>query len=98
MFLVFGFRLSLVLCKGKEEIERKNSLISGSSSENLPSSASTPSLYRRLAQTEADTELVPSTITEEVIQASIAETQVNAQELQEKAKVRSKKRNIFVSL
>lgn len=80
--------MSLVLCKGKEEIERKNSFISGSSSEDLPSSSSTPSLYRRLAQTEADTELVPPTITEEVIQASIIETQANAQELQEKAQVR----------
>ena len=84
-------RLSLVLCKGKEEIERKNSFISGSSSENLPSSVSTPSLYRRLAQTEADTELVTPTITEEAIQASIIETQANAEELEEKAKVRLKK-------
>lgn len=81
-------RLSLVLCKGKEDIERKNSFISGSSSEDLPSSVSTPSLYRRLAQTEADTELVAPTTTEEVIQASIIETQANAQELEEKAKVR----------
>ena len=61
--------------------------MSGSSADDLASSSSTPSLYRRLAQTEADTELVPSSLTEEDIQASLIETQTNAQELQEKAKV-----------
>ena len=73
-------RLSLVLRKGKEEIERAN---------NLPSPTSTSSLYRRLPQTESDTELVPKPVSESTIHASVLETQISAVELQEKAKVRS---------
>jgi len=81
--------LSLVLCKGKEEIERTNSLIAGSSDNLSLSSVSNSSLYRRLAQTESDTELISNPIIESNIHASLVETQINAEELQEKAKVKS---------
>lgn len=81
------------MCKGKEDIERKNSLLTGSS-DTISASGSSPSLYRRLAQTEADTELIAGGVTESDIQASMFETQMSAQELQEKAKVRS---DIFFS-
>jgi hypothetical protein len=77
------FRFSLVLCKGKEEIERTNSLIVGSNS----SISASPSLHRRLAQTDADTKLVSDTVTESDILTTVAETQNTAEELQEKAKV-----------
>ena len=83
---VAPFRLSLVLCKGKEEIERKNSLLTNSS-ESLALSGATPSLYRRLAQTDADTELVSDSVSEGDIRAAMTETQINADELEEKAKV-----------
>ena len=80
------FRLSIVLRKGKEEIERANSLTGGSNPSLLPS-VSSSSLYRRLAQTDSDTELVSGPVKESDIDAAITETQVNAEELQEKAKV-----------
>lgn len=83
------FRLSLVLCKGKEDIERTNSLIAGSSDNLSLSSVSSSSLYRRLAQTESDTELISNPIIESNIHASLVETQISAEELQEKAKVKS---------
>jgi hypothetical protein len=73
----------LVLCKGKEEIERTNSLIVGSNN----SISSSSSLNRRLAQTDEDTKLVSDTVTEFDILATVAETQNTAEELQEKAKV-----------
>lgn len=79
--------LSLVLRRGKEEIERKNSLISGSSNNSLSLSGSTPSLHRRLAQTDSDTELVPNPVSECQLDQSILETQISAQELQQKAKL-----------
>lgn len=78
-------KLSLILCKGKAEIERTNSLMN---LQNDSPSSSTPSLYRRLAQTETDTELVPNAPTEREIQTAITETKVNAEELEEKAKVK----------
>lgn len=80
------FRLSLVLRKGKEDIERTNSLNS-MGSDSLSTSSSSPSLHRRLAQTEADTELVPSGVTESEIDAAVVETKNNADELQYQAKV-----------
>jgi len=79
-------KLSLVLRKGKEDIERKNSLIAGSNT-SLSSMGSTPSLYRRLAQTDADTEQVSTSVTESDIHAAVTETQNSAEELQEKAKI-----------
>jgi hypothetical protein len=82
-------RLSLVLRKGKEDIERSNSLTAGSS-DNLSSTVNnSSSLYRRLAQTESDTELIPNPVSESTIQASVLETQISAEELREKAKVKS---------
>lgn len=81
-------RLSLVLRKGKEDIERANSLIAGSTS-SLASAGSTPSLYRRLAQTDSDTELVPNPVPESEIRAAMNETKANAEVLEEKAKVRT---------
>ena len=80
------FRLSLVLRKGKEDIERTNSLNS-MRSDSLSSSSSNPSLHRRLAQTEADTELTPSGVTESEINAAVVETKHNAEELNYQAKV-----------
>lgn len=80
-------KLSLVLRKGKEDIERTNSLMS-LQNDSLHSSTSTSSLYRRLAQTENDIELVPTVPSEHEIQAAINETKVNAEELQERAKVK----------
>jgi hypothetical protein len=80
----------LILRKGKEEIERTNSLIANSS-DSLASSTSNASLYRRLAQTDADTELAANPVSETEIRAAINETQMNADELQEKAKVCSSK-------
>ncbi|CAF1381544.1 unnamed protein product [Adineta ricciae] len=79
-------KLSLVLRKEKEEIERANSL-TGGSNPSLLSSVSSSSLYRRLAQTDSDTELVSGPIMESDIEAAITETQDNAKELQQKAKI-----------
>ncbi|UJR29961.1 hypothetical protein I4U23_017508 [Adineta vaga] len=79
-------KLSLTLRKGKEDIERTNNLMAGSNS-SLSSLGSSSTLYRRLAQTDADTELVPNPVTESEIQAAVNETQINAEELQEKAKI-----------
>ena len=84
---MFFFRFSLILRKGKEEIERSNSLIAESNS-SLSPAASNSSLYRRLAQTDEDTELTPNPATESELRAAVAETQMNAAELQEKAKVK----------
>ncbi|CAF1547785.1 unnamed protein product [Adineta ricciae] len=78
-------KLSLVLRKGKEEIERTN-ILTGGSNPSLLSSVSSSSLYRRLAQTDSDTELVPGPVMESDIEAAITETQANAEELQQKAK------------
>jgi hypothetical protein len=75
-------RLSLVLRKGKEDIKRINNLLTNS---NCSSSSS--SLNRRQGQTGMDVELVPNTITEAFIRASIIETQNNVDELQQKTKV-----------
>ncbi len=70
--------------KGKEEIERVKNLFA-----NNPGSlsSSTSSLYRRQAQTDADTELVSNSISEAHIRSSVVETQINAEQLQQKAKV-----------
>ena len=73
-------KLSLVLRKGKEDIERVNNLLA-------TSSGSQSSLHRRQAQTDADTELISSPITDANIRASMIETQINADEFQQKAKV-----------
>lgn len=81
------FSLSLVLRRGKEEIERKNSLISSSSNNSLSLESSSPSLHRRLAQTDSDTELGLNSISECELDQAILETQLSAQELQQKAKV-----------
>ena len=56
-----------------------------------PSSAnaSSSSLYRRLAQTESDTELISHPPSELTIQEAVLETQISAEELREKAKVKS---------
>jgi hypothetical protein len=77
----------LILRKGKEEIERTNTLMAENNN-SISSSASNASLYRRLAQTDEDTELTPNPVTESEIRAAVAETQMNAEELQEKAKVK----------
>ena len=82
------FRVSLVLRKGKEEIERKNSLYADNAS--LSSTTSNSTLYRRLARTESDTEMQPIPVSESDIRASILETKNNAEELQQKAKVSEK--------
>ncbi|CAF1480526.1 unnamed protein product [Rotaria sp. Silwood1] len=79
-------KLSLILCHGKEEIERTNSLIVGDNS-SLTSSTSNSSLYRRLAQTDSDNELVSNPVKESNINAALLETQMSIEELQEKAKV-----------
>jgi hypothetical protein len=73
-------KLSLVLRKGKEDIERVNNLLA-------TSHGSQSSLYRRQAQTDADTELISSPITDAYIRASVIETQINTDEFQQKAKV-----------
>jgi hypothetical protein len=87
-------RLSLVLRKGKEDIERVNNLLATSNGSLLSSiSNSLPS--RRQAQTNADTELISSPITEAHIRASVIETQINAEELQQKAKVGSIRNPIY---
>jgi hypothetical protein len=80
------FRFTLVLCKGKEEIERTNSLIAESNN-SLSSSISHSSLYRRLAQTDSDTELVSNPVNDSDIQASLMETQKSVEELKQQAKV-----------
>ena len=54
---------------------------------SISSSVSTSSLYRRLAQTDADTELIPNPVTESDIRAAVVDTQNSVEELQEKAKV-----------
>ncbi|CAF0730233.1 unnamed protein product [Adineta steineri] len=74
-------KLSLVLRKGKEEIERTNNLTTGKNN----SGDTTPSLHRRLPQTDADIELVPNVITEADVNAAIVETEANAEEFHEKA-------------
>jgi len=84
-FFVY-FRLSLVLRKGKDEIERVNNLLA-TSNNSLSCSTSNSSLNRRPAQTEADTELVSNIVNESHIRASVIETQMNIEELQRKAKV-----------
>lgn len=84
--IFFYFRLSLVLRKGKEEIERVKYLLSASSG-SLSSSPPNSSVHRRQAQTDADTELVSSQINETQIRAAIIETQNNAEELQQRVKV-----------
>jgi hypothetical protein len=75
------FRLSLVMRKGKEEIERVKNLFANSTG-SLSSS-----LHRRQAQTDADTELVSNSISEAHIRSSVVETQINAEKLKQKAKV-----------
>ncbi|CAF0839509.1 unnamed protein product [Rotaria sordida] len=77
-------KLSLVLRKGKEEIERVKYLASTNGS--LSSSILNSYLYQRQAQTDADTVLVPNPVTEANIRASVIETQINAEELQQRAK------------
>jgi hypothetical protein len=85
-FNIILFRFTLILCKGKEEIERTNNLISGSNN-SLSPSISNPALYRRLAQTDSDTELISNTVNESNIQASLIETQKSVEELKQQAKV-----------
>jgi len=85
-FNIILFRFTLILCKGKEEIERTNNLIAGSNN-SLSPSISNPSLYRRLAQTDSDTELISNTVNESTIQASLIETQKSVEELKQQAKV-----------
>jgi len=82
------------LRRGKEDIERVNNLLATSSS-SLSSSISNSSLYRRQAQTDADTELISNPVTEAHIRASIIETQINVEELQQKAKVCSIEKCFF---
>ncbi|CAF4034076.1 unnamed protein product, partial [Rotaria sordida] len=77
-------KLSLVLRKGKEEIERVKYLASTNGS--LSSSILNSYLYQRQAQTDADTVLVSNPVTEANIRASVIETQINAEELQQRAK------------
>jgi hypothetical protein len=79
-------RLSLVLRKGKDEIERVNNL-RVTNNNSLSSSISNSSLNRRQAQTEADTEFFSNPVNESHIRASVIETQMNIEELQQKAKV-----------
>jgi hypothetical protein len=83
------------LRRGKEDIERVNNLLATSSS-SLSSSISNSSLYRRQAQTDADTELISNPVTEAHIRASVIETQINAEELQQKAKVCSIEKCFFL--
>jgi hypothetical protein len=82
----FYSRLSLVLRKGKDEIERVNNL-RVTNNNSLSSSISNSSLNRRQAQTEGDTEFFSNPVNESHIRASIIETQMNIEELQQKAKV-----------
>jgi len=70
--------------KGKEEIERVKNLFANSTGSL---SSSTSSLHRRQAQTDADTELVSNSISEAHIRSSVVETQINAEQLKQKAKV-----------
>jgi len=66
------------------------------SNNSLPSSVSNTSLHRRLAQTDEDTELSPNPVSESQIRAAVLETQISAEEFQEKAKVKKNKtKNIF---
>jgi hypothetical protein len=71
----------LVLRKGKEDIKRVNNLLANSTG------SSSSSLYRRQGQTGADIELIPNPISETSIRASVVETQINIDELLQKAKV-----------
>ncbi|CAF2749352.1 unnamed protein product [Rotaria sp. Silwood2] len=79
-------KLSLVLRKGKEEIERVKYLLAASIG-SLSSSISNTYLNRRQAQTDADTVLVSNPVTEANIRASVIETQLNAEELQQRVKI-----------
>lgn len=81
--------MSLVLRKGKEDIERINNLLA-------TNNTSLSFLYRRQAQTDVDTELISNSFTESHIRASIIETQLNAEELQQKVKVYSIKKKPFL--
>ncbi|CAF1117113.1 unnamed protein product [Rotaria sp. Silwood1] len=83
-YLIKG-KLSLVLRKGKDEIERVKYLLATSIG-SLPSSISNSCLNRRQAQTDADTVLISNSITEANIRASVIETQINAEALQQRAK------------
>ncbi|CAF0798072.1 unnamed protein product [Adineta steineri] len=78
-------KLALILLKGKEEIERVNNLRVNSKSQ-LSSTISNSSLYRRQPQTDSDIELISNFVTESHIRASVIETQINAEKLQQKAK------------
>jgi hypothetical protein len=71
----------LVLRKGKEDIKRINNLLV-----NNPGSCSS-SLHRRQGQIGTDVELIPNPINEANIRASVAETQINIDELVQKTKV-----------
>ncbi|CAF2526768.1 unnamed protein product [Rotaria sp. Silwood2] len=79
-------KLSLILRYGKEEIERTNSLIAEDNT-SLSSSVSNSSSYRRLAQTDSDIELVSNSVKKIDIDAGLVETQMNIEELQEKANI-----------
>ncbi|CAF3466818.1 unnamed protein product [Rotaria sp. Silwood1] len=83
-YLIKG-KLSLVLRKGKDEIERVKYLLATSIG-SLSSSISNSCLNRRQAQTDADTVLISNSITEANIRASVIETQINAEALQQRAK------------
>ncbi len=60
------------------------------------SNESSSSLYRRLAQTESDVELIPNPPSESAIHASVLETQISAEELRDKAKVKSNFRSFEI--
>jgi hypothetical protein len=83
-----SLRLSLLLRKGKEELDRLNGTNSVSTT-SLTSTTSNSSLHRRLPQTEADTEFISSTITKNDIQTSINETKNNAEELNQIIRVKT---------
>lgn len=76
----------MILCKGKEEIERANSL-NAENNKSLSPSVSSSSLHRRLAQTDADTQLISNPVSDSDIHAALLETQMSVEELQKKAKV-----------
>lgn len=78
-------RLSLVLRRGREDIKRVNNIFT--------TCLSSSSLNRRSTQTDTDTELISHSINEANIRASIVETQINLEELQQKLKLSKKTRN-----
>ncbi|CAF3683581.1 unnamed protein product [Rotaria socialis] len=84
-------KLSLVLSKGKEDIERFKYLLTTS---NNCVSSSTSNFYinRRQTQTCADAVLISNSTNETHIRSSIIETQINAEELlQSKLKAKESK-------